>query len=245
MLTKISFSYLCLILGRKEEHVASLCEFICIHSSSLFDFERIYGSLILSNNSPHFLSLSILNKYFEMYRKVEWLHHPYFNKILYFSIWYCLSSVFYRRLDDTIRLRQQIRVLVQPITCISLSFIFQKVQLWWKNIIWLVLSFLKRWVFFYLVIKLISRLKLYEKRQRDAKMLNVEIMEKLKLDLLKNIVVYEIELKHLDELACASTNHFNNISNNSSIPTIIFVSIPFFSLYKSKNNINFIRAKLT
>lgn len=99
--------------------------------------------------------------------------------------------------------------------------------------------------FFYLVIKLISRLKLYEKRQRDAKMLNVEMMEKWKLDLLKNIVVYEIELKHLDELACASTNHFNNISNNSSISTFIFVSIPFFSLYKSKNNINFIRAKLT
>lgn len=62
------------------------------------------------------------------------------------------------------------------------------------------------------MIKLISRLKLYEKRQRDAKMLNVEIMEKLKLDLLKNIVVYEIELKQLDEFACASTNHFNNIS---------------------------------
>lgn len=153
MLTKISFSYLCLILGRKEEHVASLCEFICIHSSSLFDFERIYGSLILSNNSPHFLSLSILNRYFEMYRKVEWLHHPYFNKILY-SVWAAFSIVDKKkrhsntRLDDTIRLRQQILVLVQPITCISLSFIFQKVQLWWKNIIWLVLSFLKRWVFF-------------------------------------------------------------------------------------------------
>lgn len=84
------------------------------------------------------------------------------------------------------------------------------------------------------MIKLISKLKLYEKRQRDAKMLNVEMRVKCKLDLLKNIVVYEIELKKLDELACASTNHFNNISNNSSIPTIIFVSIPYFSLYKSK-----------
>lgn len=111
-----------------------------------------------------------------------------------------------------------------------------------------IISFIlfKEMSFFYLVIKLISRLKLYEKRQRDAKMLNVEMRVKCKLDLLKNIVVYEIELKHLDELACASTNHFNNISNNSSIPTIIFVSIPYFSLYKSKKIILIsIRAKFT
>lgn len=75
-------------------------------------------------------------------------------------------------------------------------------------------------------------------------MLNVEIMEKLKFDLLKNIVVYEIEFKYLDEFVCASINYFNNIFNNLSILIIIFVLILFFLLYKSKNNINFIRVKL-
>lgn len=75
-------------------------------------------------------------------------------------------------------------------------------------------------------------------------MLNVEIMEKLKFDLLKNIVVYEIEFKYLDEFVCVSINYFNNIFNNLSILIIIFVLILFFLLYKSKNNINFIRVKL-
>lgn len=75
-------------------------------------------------------------------------------------------------------------------------------------------------------------------------MLNVEMMEKLKFDLLKNIVVYEIEFKYLDEFVCVSINYFNNIFNNLSILIIIFVLILFFLLYKSKNNINFIRVKL-
>lgn len=75
-------------------------------------------------------------------------------------------------------------------------------------------------------------------------MLNVEIMEKLKFDLLKNIVVYEIEFKYLDEFVYVSINYFNNIFNNLSILIIIFVLILFFLLYKSKNNINFIRVKL-
>lgn len=75
-------------------------------------------------------------------------------------------------------------------------------------------------------------------------MLNVEMMEILKFDLLKNIVVYEIEFKYLDEFVCVSINYFNNIFNNLSILIIIFVLILFFLLYKSKNNINFIRVKL-
>lgn len=73
-------------------------------------------------------------------------------------------------------------------------------------------------------------------------MLNVEIMEKLKFDLLKNIVVYEIEFKYLDEFVCVSINYFNNIFNNLSILIIIFVLILYFLLYKSK--IILIRVKL-
>lgn len=65
-------------------------------------------------------------------------------------------------------------------------------------------------------------------------MLNVEMMEKWKFDLLKNIVVYEIEFKYLDEFVCVSINYFNNIFNNLSILIIIFVLILYFLLYKSK-----------
>lgn len=179
-----------------------------------------------------------------MSRKMKWLHHPYSIKTLHCSIWYCLSSVFYKnkgtivikgyntRLKDNIRLRQQllhvVRHFCNPIR-MSQSFYFplssKKCSFEEKH--WLVeisFVFIKKYYFFNLVIKLISWVKLFENKHSNAKMLNAEMMEKLTHDLFKQTYWFMKKNSNTWMNSHARVQkHFNNIFNISSIPNIVFV----------------------